>query len=179
MGCLQQFCNDRTVGALFSSNMDERVVLILIPRIVILGEIRRTVRAFSRPIKAREMPHTRGMKKIKKKKKKKTKENRGKPDSQKRQSIKKTRIREPKSIKEGKPKSEEQTLAFLQNSGNKRLTPSKLLFPFIFAILISLLLLQTCMNKFMHACCYGQLGYRVGPITRLGKMDQAQPVRLG
>jgi hypothetical protein len=136
MGCLQQFCNDRTVGALFSSNMDERVVLILIPRIVILGEIRRTVRAFSRPIKAREMPHTRGMKK--KKKEENKGEHKGKPESQKRQSIKKTRIREPKSIKEGKPKSEEQTLAFLQNSGNKRLTPSKLLFPFIFAILITL-----------------------------------------
>jgi hypothetical protein len=140
MGCLQQFCNDRTVGALFSSNMDERVVLILIPRIVILGEIRRTVRAFSRPIKAREMPHTRGMKK--KKKEENKGEHKGKPESQKRQSIKKTRIREPKSIKEGKPKSEEQTLAFLQNSGNKRLTPSKLLFPFMFAILITLLLLR-------------------------------------
>jgi hypothetical protein len=130
-------------------------VLILIPRIVILGEIRRTVRAFSRPIKAREMPHTRGMKK--KKKEENKGEHKGKPESQKRQSIKKTRIREPKSIKEGKPKSEEQTLAFLQNSGNKRLTPSKLLFPFIFAILITLLLLQTCMNRFMHACCYGNL----------------------
>jgi hypothetical protein len=42
--------------------MDEQTVLILISRIVILGEIRRITRAFSRPIKAREKPLTMGTK---------------------------------------------------------------------------------------------------------------------
>jgi hypothetical protein len=96
MGCLQQFCNDRTVGALFSSNMDERVVLILIPRIVILGEIRRTVRAFSRPIKAREMPHTRGMKKKKIRKQRRTQRKTREPKKAEHKKDKNTRTKEHK-----------------------------------------------------------------------------------
>jgi hypothetical protein len=40
--------------------MEERSMLILIPRIVILREIRRTARAFSCPIKARDRSLARG-----------------------------------------------------------------------------------------------------------------------
>jgi hypothetical protein len=47
-------------------------VLILIPKIVILGEIRRITREFSRPIKTREKLHPR---ETKKKTEENTKEN--------------------------------------------------------------------------------------------------------